>query len=349
MLPPLDPGSDAAVDAAGVAAFGPLFPTGRPYHLGPVREVRLDGPGATTVVDRSTFFSFDRGVAVPEMDALRYLPTGVDVGNHDCDWMMQPPVFADVLCQAGECLVGPKAIRDQLLQSRAFMLEPNKWPEPARSKCRMAPEYSLHTFDDRVWRTQSDVWDTLAADIEAGRPVRLDPAGPTATLDLPRTDDCVAIYPATFLFRTRFGGAGIVQVLGSDDVNRRVRFRYRMVEPSPVLVVDPPPAPTDPRVFAAVREVTLPTVSPGSASGLIFATGATVAAPAAAGGENWELMWGRGRGGRRDPRALRPANECRRGPAGRSGRTERDRRRVRDDAAGNGRALRRPRPPAGGK
>jgi hypothetical protein len=48
-----------AVEEAGIARFGPLFPTGNGTHLGPIREVELEFAGYSDA--RSSYIDFDKG------------------------------------------------------------------------------------------------------------------------------------------------------------------------------------------------------------------------------------------------------------------------------------------------
>ena len=46
--------------------------------------------------------------------------------------------------------------------------------------------------------------------------------------------------PATFLFQTREGGAGILQITGFTDDPRAVKFRYKLAQDSANPTVEPP-------------------------------------------------------------------------------------------------------------
>lgn len=86
-----------------------------------------------------------------------------------------------------------------------------------------------------IWSAVASMWDEFPKLIEAGKPVPLDPIGPQADFrwrDPATHQEDVEHWPATFIFRTRTGGVGIVQVLEPDKM-KECRFRFRVIEPQP--------------------------------------------------------------------------------------------------------------------
>jgi RNA polymerase sigma factor (sigma-70 family) len=252
----------ADVETAGIAVFGPLFPTGKPYYLGPVHDVRLRGVDERQ--DQDDIIDFDSDRVMSLLDAMRYAPPGTKefTSTNVNLWSSSEGAGADANCQHtyyGGTIKG-------------FVMTGGR------------EMYKLSARDDLVWPVDDGRWDTLESEIESGQPIALDPLGPYGEFDYrdPITHQSNGEHlPATFLFRTREGGAGIVQVLDSDVEHKAVHIRYQMVQPHPKhfepRAMQPlPPAPP----FGPVKEVTLSPVAPGNVCAMDLNTGQMITAPA---------------------------------------------------------------------
>jgi RNA polymerase sigma factor (sigma-70 family) len=252
----------ADVETAGVAAFGPLFPTGKPYYLGPVHDVRLRGVDERQ--DHDDIIDFDSDRVMSLLDAMRFVPPGMKEytpANVNL-WSSSEGASADANCQHtyfGGTIKG-------------FVMTGGR------------EAYTLQARDALVWPVDDGRWDTLESEIESGQPIALDPHGPYNDFEFrdPTTHQVNAEHlPATFLFRTREGGAGIVQILDSELERKAVHIRYQMVEPHPRHFEPRPiqPLPAAPP-FGPVKEVTLSPVAPGNACAMDLNTGQMITAPA---------------------------------------------------------------------
>jgi hypothetical protein len=114
------------------------------------------------------------------------------------------------------------------------------WGEPAEFGSRITSWYRRNGIDVRcqghvegvdllLWQIDDRRWDTLEAEIRRDSPLKL---GPEATSWLVRFEKSWNDFQydklATFLFTTREGGRGIVQVFPKDLDADRYRVRYRM-------------------------------------------------------------------------------------------------------------------------
>ena len=242
------PHDAAAVEAAGVAVHGPLFPTGRPFRLGPVHDVWLDG--GDDRYDRATLVSFDRQRTMSPLDAIRLLPPGV-AATAEVNWTCHLPVSVDAECHT-VTLASPAA---------------------GRRLC-------LYPIGPAVWPVDDAVWDALPATMAAGRPVLDGVPGPYA--DFAHTHpptDAAWRYPATFLFRTNPGGAGIVRVVGQDG--DRLHVQFRTVDPPPPGAAAVPPLPPVPTgdAFGDVRQVVVRADVDGRRQVLSLSSGRVTSAP----------------------------------------------------------------------
>jgi RNA polymerase sigma factor (sigma-70 family) len=144
----------------------------------------------------------------------------------------------------------------------------------------------LDGIDLQLWLIDDIRWDTLEAEIRGGGPLRL---GREATSYLVRFEksrtDLKYDRMATFLFTTREGGRGIVQVFPKDPDADRYRLRYRMwATPHAEPAARPPGAgPGKARAhgtpFGAVVTTTLERPAEGRASLLDVESGRKVAPP----------------------------------------------------------------------
>ena len=92
----------------------------------------------------------------------------------------------------------------------------------------------------KLWLIDDSRWDTLEAEIRKGEPLQL---GREATSSLVRFEESRTDFKydelATFLFTTREGGRGIVQVFPKDRDADRYRLRYRMWLTAPQSQAEP--------------------------------------------------------------------------------------------------------------
>ncbi len=127
------------------------------------------------------------------------------------------------------------------------------WGQPAEFGSRMSDWYRQNGIDVRcqgpldgedlqLWLIDDSRWDTLEAEIQKDEPLQL---GREATSYLVRFEKTWIDYQydelATFLFTTREGGRGIVQVFPKDPDADRYRLRYRMWLTPPARPIALPP------------------------------------------------------------------------------------------------------------
>jgi hypothetical protein len=128
-------------------------------------------------------------------------------------------------------------------------------------------------FDLQLWLIDDRRWDTLAAEVRKNEPL---PLGREAGLWYDEL--------ATFLFRTRQGGRGIVQIFPKDPDSDRRRLRYRMwlsenTEPKPRNVAEQTPAKPPRTPFGSVSTVALEIAADGAPSLLSLRSGRTSGPP----------------------------------------------------------------------
>jgi hypothetical protein len=114
------------------------------------------------------------------------------------------------------------------------------WGQPAEFGSRISTWYRQNGIDVRcqgsadgndlqLWLIDESRWDTIEAEIQKNEPLQL---GREATSSLVRFEKTWTDFKydelATFLFTTREGGRGIVQVFPKDKDADRYRLRYRM-------------------------------------------------------------------------------------------------------------------------
>ncbi len=101
---------------------------------------------------------------------------------------------------------------------------------------------SLDGVDLQLWLVDDSRWDTIEAEIQKDEPLQL---GREATSSLVRFEKTWTDFKpdelATFLFTTRDGGRGIIQVFPKDTDADRFRVRYRMWLTTQPMPVAPPP------------------------------------------------------------------------------------------------------------
>jgi arylsulfatase A-like enzyme len=258
------------VEQLGRAVLGPPFPTGAPYHLGPAHEVVLRG--GLPCGSAASMIDFDAERVLSELDACRLVPprTADAAGSLWTDFYSSGGAGIDA---SGIHMLFGKSHRDA---------------------------FCLQSTGTRSWQVADARWDTLDDEIQSGGDIVADA---TAHSDFMYRDPDThrpqwLHFPTTFLFRTREGGAGIVQLLGSDEASQSTRFRYPMVQPHPKQFIARPLAPLAAAPpFGPIVEVTLPT--PGAAEAahascmIDLDTGKTYPAPAGY-REDRPIDWGVG-------------------------------------------------------
>lgn len=174
--------NDAAIEDAGVAKFGVLFPVGPGVQLTEVREVTL---GLESYWDAQSSIDLDSGRTVEYYEGHVQQTANL-------------PVWLEWKKQTG------MDIRNQ---------------------------GSLKGEDLHVWLIDNTRWDTIEAEVQSRDPLDLGRESHSylVPMDKNRTkflEDQVG----TFLFTTREGGRGIMQVFPSDQTMSDRRLRYRMWE-----------------------------------------------------------------------------------------------------------------------
>jgi RNA polymerase sigma factor (sigma-70 family) len=237
------------VAMAGLARYGPLFPTGPGVRLGPVRMLRLT---QTAYANGRSHLDFDTGKVFSQYEGMKA-----------SDWG-RPDEF------------GPRI---------------NAWFR--RSGIDAYCQGPVDGVDLLLWLVDDSRWDTLEAEIRKGGPL---PLGREATSNMVRFEKTwVDFQPdklATFLFTTREGGRGIVQVFPRDKHVDGYRLRYRMWSTST-------DEPTGARPLAGPRRAG----EPGTPFGKIVTT--TLGSPA---GERESLLDFEADRRAVPPQELKPAN-----------------------------------------
>jgi hypothetical protein len=178
------------VELAGVARYGPLFPTGPRVRLGPVRMLRL-----TTWLYRNgkSHLDLDTARVFEIFEGLTKADRGqrADFTSRITTWYRQSGI--DIRCQG-----------------------------------------TLEGQDLQLWLIDNSRWDTVDKEIQKNEPLKL---GREVTDTLARFNEIRTGFQydelATFLFTTREGARGIVQVFPKDPDTDRVRLRYRLWLTSP--------------------------------------------------------------------------------------------------------------------
>jgi RNA polymerase sigma factor (sigma-70 family) len=216
------------IEMAGLARYGPLFPTGPHIRLGPVRLLRLT---QSAYWNGRSHLDFDTGRVFTQYEGARIADWGPPTGwgPRVGAWYMQNGI--DVRCQG-----------------------------------------RLESIDLRLWQVEASRWKTLETDIQKDSPLAL---GQEVTRSMAFVDQERPNAPddslLTFLFTTREGGRGIVQIFPKDRDSDRFRLRYRMwLSPETKPAAQPP----DGKVVVLPGEAK----RPGSSFGVPLA--ATVAEPA---------------------------------------------------------------------
>jgi RNA polymerase sigma factor (sigma-70 family) len=237
----------ADVETAGIAVNGPLFPTGKPFHLGEVHDIYLRASDQG-YCDESDVVDFDAQRKMTILEAMRLLPDAAASYSSDS-------VGADACC-------GAERIGHGMTHSDFF---------------------TLTAISDLVWPMDADEWDKLDDQISRGRKIIGDGdplSSDFGTYWFDFTNKRPNPVRTTFLFRTREGGAGIVQILGTDIARETVHIRYRMVEPHP-RDFQPKPFAAIPATppFGPTREITLSTRAAGAICALNLDTNQSLETP----------------------------------------------------------------------
>jgi beta-lactamase regulating signal transducer with metallopeptidase domain len=227
----ISPREGDAVEAAGIAKFGRPIPTGKEYRLGPEIEM-LVPPYTSKFWDNRVYLDLDTGKLLTKFEGVSPESPVQD----EYRWYAQAGVDARV--------------------TRWF------------SNDRRGGGYRLDGFDTHVWQIENSRWERFEDErsndtaLKLGPPNRRPDFFPANRSSNWPGYDC-SIFPATFLFTTGAGGAGILQIFDAGEDADGVWIRYRMIEgpglerKGPVLATAPtfrPPAGT---VFGPVKKVTV--------------------------------------------------------------------------------------------
>jgi len=217
------------VHEAGVARFGPLFPTGADVRLGPVHEVQLE---PSTYWNAKSHIDFDSGRVFEQFEGIHgsasegfarwYVLNGIDMRGID-----------------GKDL-----------------------------HVRLIP---------------NSRWETLEEEIRSGKPIELGREARSTLVPFGKSRrDYRRDQVGTFLFTTREGGRGVVQVFPRTEGSEARRLRYRMwVDPDVKQAIQPAPTPRKQGDVALgpLVEPILQTPARGRTFLLDLETGRTVAPP----------------------------------------------------------------------
>jgi RNA polymerase sigma-70 factor (ECF subfamily) len=240
-------GKDDPVAAAGVARFGPLFPTGPRIRVGPIHEVALAAWGGA---DSKTTIDFDTDTVSSSLD-------------------QGPQSFAPFKPSAPPT--------DWVNGNDAFCIT---YSDPTRNWV-YGQDVEAWRIDNARWDSiESEVRSGQALDLGRGG-VLNDFHVRSQEMRTPTNPN---LPPATFLFITRERGRGIIQILGSFSSPPCVKFRYRMFQdpehPAEAKARPAPPAPRPDLAFGPEIKVTLASPVSRNPSALDLDTGET--RPAAA-------------------------------------------------------------------
>ena len=217
------------VQEAGLARFGPLFPTGDTVRLGAVREVRLE---PTAFWNAKSYIDFDTGRVFEQYE-----------GNSEA----AAKGFAHWVVQNG---IDARGIDGR----------------------------DLHT-----WLIPNERWDTLEEEVWSGQSLKLVREARSTLVPFGKSRwDYQRDQVGTFLFTTREGGRGVVQVFPRAEGSQVRRLRYRMwldqetthAKPSIATPRKPPGVALGPMIAA-----TLQTPARGRTFLLDLETGRTVSPP----------------------------------------------------------------------
>lgn len=191
--------SEDLVTQAGEAAFGPLFPTGKEVHLGPVHDVSLDygqywDTHSCLDLDTGRVYEFlqgNDGSPGTETDIAWHRKTGVDIRN------LGIPEGRDV----------------------------------------------------HLWLVDGKRWDTLEQELQGEQRLELGREAGDSLLSFgERRRDVQRDRSGTFLFTTREGGRGILQVAPAKAPGAPATIRYRRIlvgaESDPPAAPETPPQPS---------------------------------------------------------------------------------------------------------
>ncbi|MGN6368235.1 MAG: RNA polymerase sigma factor [Phycisphaerae bacterium] len=246
-LASLDAARTDLIDPVGRAAFGPVFPAG--LRPGPLHEATLQAAGTW---DAPAYIDLDNDKILQHNEGWHNIGT-LDVEKGD--WIAQAGV--DAYARLTRPLDRNAPSRIPMLQSRGL----TAWPVPNQR------------------------FDRIDAELAQDKPLDLGAQGPTERL-LPTDEKTGAplynAYPATFLFATREGGRGILQITGPANNNSALHLRYRMLQgttvqqpPLAIALAQPDQTPA-PASFGEVHDVTLASPLARDDSALDLHTGKTM-------------------------------------------------------------------------
>ncbi|WP_422931823.1 sigma-70 family RNA polymerase sigma factor [Singulisphaera sp. PoT] len=170
------------VEKAGIARYGPLFPTGPGVRLGPVRTLRLS---PMPYANRDSSVDFDAG-------------------------------------RAFSLFEGMKASEHAPNDERPYA----EWTR--RNGIDLRQHQTPSAIDLQLWRVDNGRWETIEDEVREGKPLQI--GEEAKDLTSPSEKVPAGGELATYLFTTRVGGRGIIQMLPKELQGDRCRLRYRMWE-----------------------------------------------------------------------------------------------------------------------
>ena len=169
------------VEQAGIAKFGPRFPTGSSQRLGAVREVVLGNDGMS---DSRCCFDFDNHRVYAEREGVSEFK------------------YAD-------------AVRLNL------------WWSQSRGVDCFAVGWTLFDFDLHVWQIDNARWNTIDREVALEQPLELGRERSRIQALLPDESGPDPTITTTFLFTTREGAQGVLQMLPHTETESTT-VRYRL-------------------------------------------------------------------------------------------------------------------------
>lgn len=94
-----------------------------------------------------------------------------------------------------------------------------------------AGAYSIESWQLSVWQIENQRFDKIEDELKSGQPIDLGSVGPTSKLVLldPKSREVLkSQFPATFLFVTREGGRGVLQLLERSEDGQKISLQFRM-------------------------------------------------------------------------------------------------------------------------
>lgn len=243
--------SAEAIEEAGEAEVGAVFPRGPKYRLGKVVDVWIS---CSTGMDVKTGIDLDTGRMLSPLEVGRLIPEGLTERERGGRFS------ARLGGGAGGAGID---LMSMVFQERGVR-------QDNRVTC------SVYAYEDRVWPVENERWESLEEEMASGKRIELGSVGPVTSVQItPEGKNDAKRMPATFLMRTQDGGAAVVQVVESDPQRGEggaVRVRYRQVEPHPGNITEAKmrELPQVEGKWSEVKELELPVSQFGEVEGFDF-------------------------------------------------------------------------------